>query len=76
VTYAVNLEPVDTCTGEALGRYGYLDVSAIAIGALDTPPELLAGQTLTLRLEATDFAGTTASDEVEVVAVPDPDDVD
>jgi len=76
ITYNVKLDPVDDCIGESIGQFGYLDVSGLASGSLDTPPELLVGHTLLLRVEAADFAGTTASDDVLVVAVPDPEDVD
>jgi hypothetical protein len=76
ITYNVALDVVDACIGESIGQYGYLDVSGLASGSLDTPPELLAGHTLQLRVVATDFLGTTASDDVLVIAVPDPENVD
>lgn len=76
MTYNVELDPLDECTATSLGQYGYLDVSPLATGSLDTPPELLVGHTLSLRVDATDFTGTGATDEIQVVAVPDPDDVD
>ncbi len=75
ITYNVALDPVDDCIGESIGQYGYLDVSGLASGSLDTPPELLVGHTLLLRVEAADFAGTTASDDILVTAVADPEDV-
>jgi len=76
ITYNVALDPVDDCIGESIGQYGYLDVSGLASGSLDTPPELLVGHTLLLRVEAADFVGTAASDDILVIAVPDPEDVD
>jgi hypothetical protein len=76
ITYNVKLDPVDDCSGESIGQYGYLDVSGLASGSLDTPPELLVGNNLLLRVEAADFAGTTAADEIVVVAAPDPEDLD
>jgi hypothetical protein len=74
VTYGVGLVPIDGCSGASIGRYGYLDVTPLVEGDLDTPPELLAGHTLLLHVDATDFAGTSASAELQVIAVPDPDD--
>jgi hypothetical protein len=76
ITYNVKLDPVDECSGESIGQYGYLDVSGLASGSLDTPPELLVGNTLVLRVEAADFAGTATAGEVLVTAAPDPGDVD
>jgi hypothetical protein len=76
VTYNVASTPLDVCTGESVGQYGYLDVSGLADGSLDTPPELLGGHTMALRVEASDFLGGTAAAELEVVATPDPTDVD
>lgn len=60
------------CGGFYAGMLGVLDVSALAMGEADTPPELLAGEELLLRMEATDEAGRAASDSRTVIAVPDP----
>lgn len=42
------------CTGYYPGLYGYLSVSDLYDGDLDTPPELLGGDTLRIRLRVTD----------------------
>lgn len=42
------------CTGSYPGMYGYLSVSPLYDGDLDTPPELLGGDTLRLTLQVTD----------------------
>ena len=42
------------CTGSYPGMYGYLSVSPLYDGDLDTPPELLGGDTLRMRLRVTD----------------------
>lgn len=42
------------CTGYYPGLYGYLSVRDLYDGDLDTPPELLGGETLRIRLRVTD----------------------
>ena len=42
------------CTGYYPGMYGYLSVSPLYDGELDTPPELLGGDTLRIQLRVTD----------------------
>ncbi|MDP2307216.1 MAG: hypothetical protein Q8P18_14415 [Pseudomonadota bacterium] len=64
------------CGGYYPGMYGYLDVSALADGELDTPPELLAGQDLLLRMDVTDLDGRVASDTLTGRAALDPVDAD
>ncbi len=56
------------------GMYGYLNVDDLAEGELDTPPELLAWQEVVLHMEVVDASGHSASDEVMVIAAPDPAD--
>lgn len=65
----------DACGGTYAGMLGILDVSDLAVGDLDTPPEVLAGETLVVRIDATDVDGRTASDEVSIVAALDPVDL-
>jgi hypothetical protein len=72
--YRVQMLADGACGGTYPGMYGYLNVSALATGDADTPPELLAGRTLGLRMEATDVAGRAATDELSVVAALDPKD--
>lgn len=74
--YVVDLVPEDTCVGAYAGMYGYLDVSRLAEGDADTPPELLVGAELTLTLVIEDHDGRTATDSRTVIADPDPADVD
>jgi hypothetical protein len=66
----------DRCGGYYAGILGILDVSAVAEGDLDTPPELLAGEELVLHMDVTERYATsvTASDERHVIAVRDPAD--
>ncbi len=64
------------CGGYYPSMFGILDVSAIADGEADTPPELLAGKELLLRMDVDDGEGGTASDEVTVIAALDPQDVE
>lgn len=63
------------CGGYYPSMFGILDVSALAEGDADTPPELLAGEELVLRMDVDDGVGGKASDEVTVIAALDPQDV-
>ena len=73
--YRVALVPEGECAGYFPGMYGYLAVSDIAEGELDTPPELLAYKTLIMSMTVTDIDGRTAYAERTVLAEPDPVDV-
>ena len=42
------------CSGFYPGMYGYLNVTDISLGELDTPPELLGGKTLRMEMIAND----------------------
>ncbi len=68
----VQLVPDEPCAGVYPGMFGYLDVSALADGDRDTPPELLVGEVLVLAMRATDEAGVTVEGALRVRAVPDP----
>lgn len=72
--YYVQLVRTDECSAYYPGMYGYLDVTPLKSGDADTPPELLAGKALTLRMDVTDQSGRTATDELHVVATLDPAD--
>ena len=63
------------CGGTYAGMYGVLDVKDVASGEADTPPELLAGEELRIRMVATDGAGRSATDTRLIVAELDPQDV-
>ncbi len=70
--YRVQVLPEGDCGGYYPGMYGYLQVSELASGEADTPPELLGGKGLLLTMEVTDFEGRTASDTLTVTAALDP----
>ncbi len=74
--YRVQMVMDGECTGFYPGMYGYLDVTALEDGAADTPPELLGGVGLILRMEVTDLEGRITADTLGVVAALDPADVD
>ena len=71
-TYRVLLVESPPCGGSFPGMYAYLNVSALADGEADTPPELLGGARLKMRIEATDDEGGLGVGEIEVVAALDP----
>lgn len=58
------------------GMYGYLDVSTLAEGELNTPPELLSYQRVRYEMTVSDTDSNSASASLELVAEPDPDDLD
>lgn len=72
--YRVQTVEVDACTGYYPGMYGYLNVEALATGEADTPPELLAGKDLLIRMNVTDAEGRAADGELSVVGALDPSD--
>jgi hypothetical protein len=71
-TYRVLLVENPPCGGSFPGMYAYLNVSALAEGEADTPPELLGGARLKMRIEATDDEGGLGAGEIEVIAALDP----
>ena len=52
--YRVALVMQDECTGYYPGMYGYMNVTDLEDGELDTPPELLGGHTLRIEMKAND----------------------
>jgi hypothetical protein len=64
------------CTALFWGMYGYLDVHELAVGELDTPPELLADGPLEIVMTVKDQAGLTAEAALLVTAALDPVDVE
>jgi hypothetical protein len=72
------------CAGYYPGMYGYLSVSELYDGDLDTPPELLGGDVLKMTIAVNDCltwmeeAGDCvreqcwATEEIEVIAILDP----
>ncbi len=76
-SFKVMLVPHDDgCGGTYAGMLGVLDVSDVKSGTDDTPPELLAGETLLVTMDAEDLSGRIAHDEVSVIAALDPADMD
>lgn len=74
-TYRVALvTEEDSCCGYYPGMYGFLSVSDLAEGELNTPPELLACHEVTLTMETTDSGGHSQTESTIVTAIPDPDD--
>lgn len=71
-TFKVMLVADGECGGYYPAMFGILDVSKLAEGDADTPPELLAGKELALRMTVDDGQGGTAADEVTVIAGLDP----
>ena len=63
------------CTAYFPGMFGYLSIDEIVDGEADTPPELLAYETMIMAMTVTDAEGRTASTTLEIIAVPDPVDL-
>ena len=72
--YNQALVPIDgsPCTFESLALYGYLDVSEIGEGELDTPPELMADHTLRIDFQVSSLDEQTATATQTLQAVLDP----
>ena len=74
-TYRVALVTDESsCCGYYPGMYGFIGVHEMAEGELDTPPELLACESLTMKMVVTDTGGRSLSVEKSVIATPDPTD--
>lgn len=65
----------EECLGEYPGMYAYLNVTDLADGELDTPPELLSYETLVFEATVTDQDGRVAESSVTITATPDPVDL-
>ena len=70
--YRVQLKDGGDCSGTYWNMYGYLDVTEIAEGDANTPPELICGQTVRMQISVEDGDGRAGSAAVEVVTTPDP----
>lgn len=66
----------DTCVGYYPGMYGYLYVEALEDGELNTPPELMSYDDMTMCMTVTDQDMREGTDCRAVVAVPDPADIE
>lgn len=75
-TFRVMLVRDGDCGGYYAEMRGILDVADFAVGDADTPPEVLAGETLELQMDIVDTENRTASDTRSVVAALDPADID
>lgn len=73
--YGVAMVPDGECGGSFPGMYGFLDVSDLEQGELDTPPELLVDHQLQLHVQLIDDQDRSAEASIEVLAVPDPIDL-
>ncbi len=71
-SYRVQLRDEGNCQGTYWNMYGYLDASELAVGELDTPPELLCGATLELTIAVEDGDGKGAEASLQVTAAADP----
>ena len=76
VTNQVAIAMEDECTGTYTGMYGFLDTDPLAVGELDTPPELLCHHELILTMTLTDSAGRHLEQTRTVTAAPDEADAD
>lgn len=70
--YRWELEEEEPCAGRSGSLYAFLDVRWLAFDDADTPPEVLAGREVELRLTVADQDGNSASRSLVVVAEPDP----
>ena len=72
----------DPCAGVYPGMYAYLRVDDLAVGDADTPPELLAYESLLFKATVTDDTdpepdpARVVTAEVRVTATPDPVDLE
>jgi hypothetical protein len=76
VTHQVALAMENDCTGSYTGMYGFLKLEALYSGELDTPPELICGHLLEVRMTVSDSGGRLITETVETVTTPDPADVE
>lgn len=70
--YNVQLPLWTDCTGQLSDIFGYLEVSSLAVGELNTPPELLVGRQLRISMTLTDINGRGATSTMDVVGKLDP----
>jgi hypothetical protein len=76
VTHQVALAMENDCTGSYTGMYGFLKLDGLVSGELDTPPELICGHLLEIRMTVSDSGGRLITKTVETVTTPDPVDVE
>ena len=73
--YTVMLVSDGECSGFFPGMYGYVSVMEMPGGETATPPELLGGKAVILRMTAEDEEGNIGEGQVRVVVELDPADV-
>jgi len=75
-TYRVKMEmEEDGCCGTFPGMYGFLDMTGLRDGSLDTPPELICLNELELRMSVYDDSGRLVESSRRVIGAPHADDV-
>jgi len=74
--YKVGLQMDEECSGLFPGMYAYLDVTELAVGEMDTPPELLAYHQLELTMNISNEYGHEVLETLRVIAQLDPMDMD
>ena len=67
-TFYVGLVFPDQCMTYYPGMYGILDISGMDLPSSTTPPDVLAGTSVRLRMEVTDYKNVSVHDEVWVDA--------
>lgn len=72
--YRVQLRQDGDCKGSYWNMYGYLDVTPLKDGEMDTPPELLCNRTLRMTIAVEDGEGKGAEASMEILAAVDPKD--
>jgi len=70
-SYNLALTMEDDCSGVYVGMYGFLTVQELVDGEADTPPEILDGDALLLRMEVQDVDFVQALGQVQVTAARD-----
>ena len=65
-----------SCSGYYPGMYGYIYVEDLIEGEADTPPELLSYDVVSFCMEVTDQESRVVSDCMDIVATPDPEDIE
>lgn len=74
--YNIRLGMDEDCGGLFPGMYAYLDVSELALGEQNTPPELLAYNELELSMRISNEFEMEVTKTIRVIAQLDPKDVD
>lgn len=76
LVYRVQTVDGDTCEGTFYNMYLYLDPAGMAVGELDTAPELLSCREQSIELCVSDTGGRRVCGVKSIIAIPDPVDVE